>query len=276
MDEVFVVRHKVVVEGKSVRCVAREMGVARNTVRRYLRGAPPGTRKPSARSRLVTDRVRARAEEILGEAPRWTGGKQRLTATRLWRMLVEEGVSAGETVVKEIVREWRRRRQEVFVPLVYKPGDLAEVDFFEVLVDVAGERGKTFLFVMRLMYSGRDFAWLYRRQDPSVLPRRARAGVLALRRRSPAGCLRQSPRGGRTHSRRLGARADVAVSGTHDALRVRSELRAAVHRARQGRSGGAREGHPLAGIGAHSVGTEPRDHQRGVACASGCPRERDL
>lgn len=165
MNEVYVVRHKVLVEGKSVRRVAQEMGVARNTVRRYLRGAPPGIRKASARSRPVTDRVWARAEEILGEAPQWTGGKQRLTATRVWRMLVEEGLTAGETVVKEIVREWRRRRREVFVPLVYKPGDLAEVDFFEVLVDVGGARVKAFLFVMRLMYSGRDYAWLYPRQD---------------------------------------------------------------------------------------------------------------
>ncbi|MCA1665474.1 MAG: IS21 family transposase, partial [Myxococcales bacterium] len=67
--------------------------------------------------------------------------------------------------VREMVAEWKRRRAEVFVPLVYKPGDLGEVDFFEVLVDVAGERRKAWMFVMRLMYSGRDFAWLYPRQD---------------------------------------------------------------------------------------------------------------
>jgi transposase len=165
MDEVYVVRHKVLVEGRSVRQVAQEMGIARNTVRRYVRGAPPGVRRAAARSRPVMDAVRARAEAILGEAPRWTGGKQRLTATRLHRMLVEEGQRVGETVVKAIVREWRRRRQEVFVPLVYKPGDLAQVDFFEVLVDIEGDRRKAFLFVMRLMHSGRDFAWLYPRQD---------------------------------------------------------------------------------------------------------------
>ena len=44
-------------------------------------------------------------------------------------------------------------------------GDLAEVDFFEVLVDVDGTRRKAWLFLMRLMYSGRDFAWIYERQD---------------------------------------------------------------------------------------------------------------
>ena len=51
------------------------------------------------------------------------------------------------------------------MPLVYRPGDLAEVDFFEVVIDEAGVRRKAWMFLMRLMYSGRDFAWLYQRQD---------------------------------------------------------------------------------------------------------------
>lgn len=45
------------------------------------------------------------------------------------------------------------------------PGDLAEADFFEVLVDISGKRQKAWMFAMRLMHSGRDFAWLYLRQD---------------------------------------------------------------------------------------------------------------
>ncbi len=41
MAEVHVVRHKVLVEGQSSRQVARELGVSRNTVKRYLvRSAP--------------------------------------------------------------------------------------------------------------------------------------------------------------------------------------------------------------------------------------------
>ncbi len=51
-------------------------------------------------------------------------------------------------------------RREVFVTLVYPAGDLAEVDFFEVLVDLAGKRTKAWMFAMRLMHSGRDFACL--------------------------------------------------------------------------------------------------------------------
>jgi transposase len=165
MDAVAVVRHRVLVEGASVREVARALGIARNTARRYLRGAPVGVRKTTARERPAMERAQARMEALLKEAPRWTGGKQRLTATQLHRLLRAEGIQVGVTLVKEYVHEWKRRRAEVFVPLVYKPGDLGEVDFFEVLVELAGKRVKAWMFLLRAMYSGRDFAWLFPRQD---------------------------------------------------------------------------------------------------------------
>jgi transposase len=106
-----------------------------------------------------------RVQALLTESAKWTGGKQQLTATRLHALLVAEGQQVGVTVIKTAVAEWRRQRREVFVPLTYRPGDLAEVDFFEVLVDIDGTRRKAWLFLMRLMYSGRDFAWIYERQD---------------------------------------------------------------------------------------------------------------
>lgn len=165
MDEVHVIRHKVLVEGRSARQVAEEMGVSRNTVRRYLDRPAPVRTERAARPRPRRDAVEARLLELLDQSPHWTGGKQRLTATRLHRMVVTEGHQVGVTVVKEVVAEWKRRRREVFVPLVYTPGELAQVDFFEVLVDLDGTRCKAHMFVMRLMHSGRDFAWLYTRQD---------------------------------------------------------------------------------------------------------------
>lgn len=165
MDQVAVVRHRVLVEGASLREVARSLGIARNTARRYLRGATVGVRKPSERERPALKRAQARMEELLRTAPKWTGGKQRLTATQLHRMLHAEKIYVGVTLVKQFVREWKRQRAEVFVPLVYKPGDFGQVDFFEVLVDVAGKRIKAFMFVLRAMFSGRDFAWLFPRQD---------------------------------------------------------------------------------------------------------------
>jgi transposase len=165
MDEVATIRHRVLVQGVSRRAVAKEMGVSRNTVRRYLAGAVVGVRRPTPKAKPVTAAAQARLEALLSEAPKWTGGKQRLTARQLWRLLRSEGVGIGETSVKVFVREWKRRRAEVYVPLIYRPGDLGEVDFFQVLADVNGVRTKAWMFLLRCMFSGRDFAWLFPRQD---------------------------------------------------------------------------------------------------------------
>lgn len=165
MDQVHVIRHKVLVEGRSQRQVAREFGISRVTVRKYVEEAMPIRKETAPRARPVWERVGARIEALLAESAQWTGGKQQLTATRLHELLIGDGHRVGVTLVKEAVAEWKRQRREVFVPLTYRPGDLAEVDFFEVLVDVDGARRKAWLFLMRLMYSGRDFAWIYERQD---------------------------------------------------------------------------------------------------------------
>jgi transposase len=167
MDQVHVIRHKVLVEGHSVRRVAREMRVSRNTVRRYLESGTVvvGERKSSERLRPKQDALKAVLPGLMEESKRWTERKQRLTAQRLHEMVRAKGITVSYTLVKEALREWKRERQEVFVPLVYRPGDLGEVDFFEVVADIAGKRQKAWMFVLRLMYSGRDFAWFYPRQD---------------------------------------------------------------------------------------------------------------
>jgi len=176
VDQAHVIRHKVLVEGRSARQVAKEFGISRRTVRKYLTEAVPIRKETQPRGRPVWAAVGPRIEQLLAESLQWTGGKQRLTATRLHELLVAEGQRVGVTLVKEAVAEWRRQRREVFVPLTYRPGDLAEVDFFEVLVDLDGTRRKAWLFLMRLMYSGRDFAWIYERQDQvSFLDGHARA-----------------------------------------------------------------------------------------------------
>jgi transposase len=153
------------VEGRSQRQVAKEFGISRVTVRKYVEESVPVRKESGPRARPVWETVGPRIETLLAESGQWTAGKQQLTATRLHELLVADGHRVGVTLVKEAVAEWKRRRREVFVPLTYRPGDLAEVDFFEVFVDVAGTRRKAWLFLMRLMYSGRDFAWIYERQD---------------------------------------------------------------------------------------------------------------
>jgi transposase len=164
MDQVHVIRHKVLIEGQSSRRVAREMGLSRHTVRKYLEQSEPAARRYKPRGRPVWERVEARLEELLAEWEPRTTAKQRLTGVRLHRALREEGYQVSLTMIHEYLRERRRQRAEVYVPLIHHPGE-AQVDFFEVVVEVGGERRKAWKFLLRLMYSGREFAWLYERCD---------------------------------------------------------------------------------------------------------------
>ena len=165
MDQVHVIRHKVLVEGRGIRATAREMGVSRNTVRKYLEQSEPIRRELVSRAKPVLEKVAPRIEELLEAWSHRTTAKQRITGSRLHRQMVEEGYTVSVTTVRTYLREKRRQSQEVFIPLVHRAGDSAQVDFFAVTVIEAGQMRKAWKLLIRLMYSGRDFVRLYDRCD---------------------------------------------------------------------------------------------------------------
>jgi transposase len=165
MDQVHVIRHKVLVEGRSVRNVARELKLNRRTVEKYLHQSESMRVALVARPQPVMEVAGPRIEALLKEwAPR-IEGKHRLTAPRVHRQLIEEGLQIGERSVRKYLAEKRRQSAEVYIPLIHRPGDEAQVDFFEVIVDEAGRRRKAWKFLLRSMYSSRDFIHLYDRCD---------------------------------------------------------------------------------------------------------------
>jgi transposase len=151
----------VLVEGRSQRSVARELGVSRNTVAKYLTQSEPKRVETTARARWVTEQIAPRLEELLEAWSKRTTRKQRLTGTLLHRQLISEGFEVGETTVRRYFREWKRRRSETYIPLVHRPGDEGQVDFFEVTVEEDGIAHRVWMFVMHLPYSRRSFMRLY-------------------------------------------------------------------------------------------------------------------
>lgn len=164
MEHVAAIRHAVLVLGRSRRWAARTFKVDRKTVDRYVDDeVTAGKRKTPGRKAPRREATLAELPKLIAETA--VAKKQQLTAKRAHELLEARGIDVGYTIVKELMAERRRAAAEVFVPLEYKPGKLAEVDFFEVEVDLDDVRTTAFLFLMRLMHSGRDFACVFPRQD---------------------------------------------------------------------------------------------------------------
>jgi hypothetical protein len=80
------------------------------------------------------------ARAIWKDRRTFTAGKQRLTATRLTELLRERGHTVSGRTVRRLVGEFLRLDKEVTVPLIYQPGEAAQVDFFEVWIELAAVR----------------------------------------------------------------------------------------------------------------------------------------
>ena len=161
MDKVHVIRHKVLVESKSIRSVAKELGISRNTVTRYLDQSEPVRKETAPRPRPVMGKVGPPINEILEEWSHRVTPKQRITGMRVLRQLREDGFEVGITTVRDYLREKRRQSAEVYIPLVYRPGDEGQFDFFEVTVEEKGQLRHAWKLLLHLPYSERDYLGFY-------------------------------------------------------------------------------------------------------------------
>jgi transposase len=149
-------------EGLSIRELARRHGVHRRAVRQALASpVPPVKRPPAHRLAPKLGAYRALIDAWL-EADREAPRKQRHTAKRIWRRVVDEhGAEVAETTVRDYVRQRKRQMgwpiADVFVPQVHAPGAGAEVDWGEAQVVLAGTPTRVHLFFMRASFSGVAF-----------------------------------------------------------------------------------------------------------------------
>jgi len=89
--------------------------------------------------------------------------KQRHTAKRIYERIKEMGYEGKYTQVKAAVRQIKRSKREVFMPLIHQPGE-AQVDFGYALANVGGDLMKVAFFVMALPYSDAFFVMAFERE----------------------------------------------------------------------------------------------------------------
>jgi transposase len=163
MDQWIQIRQRVLREGVSKRQIMRETGMHWETLQKILtHSSPPGYRRRKEPPKPKIDPYLDRIREIL-EQDKHTHKKQRHTAKKIWQILQQEGFTGGYTIVKDAVRQIKRTRKEVYMPLTHPPGE-AQVDFGQALVKMAGVLRKIYFFVMALPYSDGFFVRAYERE----------------------------------------------------------------------------------------------------------------
>jgi len=154
--------------GESQRSIARNLGISRNTVKKYCEGANvPWERKPYLRSPTVlTEEVKDFITDCLKTDEEEGTSKQRHTAKRIFdRLVVEKGFVGGETTIRAYVHQLKGKTAEAFIPLAFSPGDAVQIDWGEATIYLAGSRLVVNLFCARLCYSDVPFVIAYRRQN---------------------------------------------------------------------------------------------------------------
>ena len=123
---------------------------------------PPGYRINTPRDKPKIGPFLERIAQII-DSDKSFPKKQRHTAKRIYERIQEEGYRGKYTQVKEAVRELRRTKREVFMPLIHRPGE-AQVDFGYALAKVSGVLRKIAFFVMALPYSDAFFVMAFERE----------------------------------------------------------------------------------------------------------------
>lgn len=152
----------------TIQGVAKKLGVHRRMVRQAIANAVPRLRKERQFEQPKIGPVKDFIETILVldlNAPR----KQRHSARRIYQRIKQE--MPQHCVAESTVRHYVSMRkeqlgitgQEVFIPQRYDWGVEAQVDWYEAMVELAGQLQKVEVFSMRSMASGGAFHRAYLR-----------------------------------------------------------------------------------------------------------------
>ncbi|MBH0142155.1 IS21-like element ISPsy4 family transposase, partial [Pseudomonas syringae pv. syringae] len=112
-------------QGHGIKFIARELGISRNTVRKYLRKARslPSDKVRPARPCKIDPFKDYLHERIEAARPHW------IPATVLLREITALGYSGGVSRLKAYIRPFKRKAEEPVVRFETLPGKQIQVDF---------------------------------------------------------------------------------------------------------------------------------------------------
>ncbi|MBK9714635.1 MAG: transposase [Kouleothrix sp.] len=161
-------------QGKSIRTIVAETGIARNTVRKYLRGTPVAAPRP---------RRTSKPDPFKDQIRRWISEDHLLNCQTMLERLEAQGYTGSISILKDFVQPLRPARpgRQPVRRYETKPGEQMQVDWGEFVFEQDGQIRKLYGFTAVLSYSRMRFVCFSKRCDTSSLIRGLLRPVSTLR-----------------------------------------------------------------------------------------------
>jgi transposase len=154
-------------KGKSIRQIARTLGIHRATVRRWLNPQPAQTQNPPA---TPTQPASSKLDPFLPRIEELSQ-KEEVSIRAIFRLLRQEGYTGGRTILSDKVRHLRgsRRTRQAFARYEPAPGLEAQMDWSPYTVKIDGRPTKIQLFSMILSYSRYQYMEVFEDEKQDTL-----------------------------------------------------------------------------------------------------------
>ena len=156
--------HELATQGKSIREIARIVGIARNTVRRYLRGKQEAIPRPKRVSKL---------DPFKGQIRQWLAEDHLYNCETMLLRLQEQGYSGSLSLLKAYVHPLRppKAGHQPVQRYETKPGEQMQFDWGEFHYEMDGRERKLYGFTAILGYSRMRFVTFVKRCDTPTMIR---------------------------------------------------------------------------------------------------------
>jgi transposase len=177
VDTIGRVRRAYFVQGRKIKAIARDLRLARNTVRDIVRAGPTGeaTERRYVRDKQPLPRLGEfvpALETMLADNLK-KPKRERLTFQRIFEELRLAGYRGGYDNVRRYARVWAIREGErtaaAFVPLSFAPGEAYQFDWSHEIVELDGVTVKVKLAQVRLCHSRMLFVRAYMRESQEMV-----------------------------------------------------------------------------------------------------------
>ena len=167
------IRRERLVKGKSIKEIARDLGVSRNTVRKVLRsGETRFEYEREVQPRPKLGRWTDELEQLLADNET-KAGREQLTLIRLFEELRGRGYDGGYDAVRRYARTWAKERGQstaaAYVPLSFAPGEAYQFDWSHEVVVLDGATVTVKVAHMRLCHSRMLFVRAYPRETQEMV-----------------------------------------------------------------------------------------------------------